>query len=89
MMATSFADEETIRSTSRIRGWWPSAMLMKPVPSNSAANLNGSLNNIAGIYSSDNLKVLGLMPHPERLISPELGGSDGLALFTSVMEALA
>lgn len=53
-----------------------------------AANPNGSLNNIAGIYN-ENLKVMGLMPHPERLISPALGGSDGLALFTSVMEALA
>ena len=52
------------------------------------ANPNGSLNNIAGIYSKD-MKVLGLMPHPERLISPELGGSDGRLMFESLVEALA
>lgn len=55
---------------------------------NSAANPNGSLNNIAGIYSKD-LKVLGLMPHPERLIADELGGTDGLAMFESLVEALS
>ncbi len=52
------------------------------------ANPNGSLNNIAGIYNKD-LKVLGLMPHPERLISDELGGSDGLLMFESLLEALS
>ncbi len=54
----------------------------------SEANPNGSLNNIAGIYNKD-MKVLGLMPHPERLISQELGGTDGLGLFESLVEALA
>lgn len=48
------------------------------------ANRNGSARNIAGIYS-DNLRVLGLMPHPEDLIDPLLGGTDGRPLF----EALA
>ncbi len=33
--------------------------------------------------------VLGLMPHPERAIEPLLGGSDGLPLFRSLLEALA
>ena len=51
------------------------------------ANPNGSQNNIAGIYSKS-MKVLGLMPHPERLISKELGGTDGRGLFESLMEAL-
>ncbi len=51
------------------------------------ANPNGSQNNIAGIYNKD-MKVLGLMPHPERLISQELGGTDGVGLFESLMEAL-
>ncbi|MGH1405641.1 MAG: phosphoribosylformylglycinamidine synthase subunit PurQ [Rhodomicrobiaceae bacterium] len=51
------------------------------------ANPNGSQNNIAGIYNKD-MKVLGLMPHPERLISQELGGTDGLGLFESLVEAL-
>ena len=53
----------------------------------SEANPNGSQNNIAGIYNKD-MKVLGLMPHPERLISPELGGTDGVGLFESLVEAL-
>ena len=48
------------------------------------ANPNGSENNIAGVYS-ERLNVLGLMPHPENLIDPLVGGTDGLPLF----EALA
>ena len=52
------------------------------------ANPNGSLNNIAGIYSKD-MKVLGLMPHPERLIAPDLGGEDGRLMFESLVEALS
>ena len=53
-----------------------------------SSNPNGSQNNIAGIYSPD-LKVLGLMPHPERLISDELGGQDGRLMFESLVEALS
>jgi phosphoribosylformylglycinamidine synthase len=48
------------------------------------ANPNGSLNNIAGIYS-DGLNVLGLMPHPENLIGALTGGADGRGLFDSLM----
>jgi phosphoribosylformylglycinamidine synthase I len=48
-----------------------------------AANYNGSARAIAGIYSA-NLRVLGLMPHPENLVDPVLGGEDGLALFESI-----
>lgn len=44
---------------------------------------NGSTNEIAGIYAP-NLRVLGLMPHPENLIDPLAGGTDGLALFRSL-----
>lgn len=44
------------------------------------ANHNGSARNIAGIYSPD-LRVLGLMPHPEDLVDPLLGGEDGKPLF--------
>jgi phosphoribosylformylglycinamidine synthase subunit PurQ / glutaminase len=51
-------------------------------------NPNGSARNIAGIFSADR-RILGLMPHPERLIEPALGGSDGLAFFTSLAGALA
>ncbi|MGB0683492.1 MAG: phosphoribosylformylglycinamidine synthase subunit PurQ [Magnetovibrionaceae bacterium] len=52
------------------------------------ANPNGSLDNIAGILSS-NRRVLGMMPHPERLADPLLGGIDGRALFASAIERLA
>jgi phosphoribosylformylglycinamidine synthase I len=50
------------------------------------ANLNGSARSIAGIYS-ENLRVLGLMPHPEDLVDPLLGGADGKPLFDSLAAA--
>ena len=46
-------------------------------------NPNGSLNDIAGIYS-ENLRVLGMMPHPENLIDNLVGGTDGLGIFESL-----
>lgn len=52
-----------------------------------AANLNGSLANIAGICNERG-NVLGMMPHPERAVDAVLGGTDGLALFESVMGAM-
>jgi phosphoribosylformylglycinamidine synthase I len=51
-----------------------------------AANPNGSRNDIAGIYSPGR-NVLGLMPHPENLIDPLVGGTDGRALFESLARA--
>jgi phosphoribosylformylglycinamidine synthase len=48
-----------------------------------AGNPNGSINDIAGIYS-DAFNVLGLMPHPENLIDPLIGGTDGRGLFESL-----
>jgi len=51
------------------------------------ANPNGSQRNIAGIYNEAGT-VLGLMPHPERLADPALGGIDGRAMFGSLVEAL-
>ena len=53
-----------------------------------AANINGSMNDIAGVYS-ENLRVLGMMPHPENLIDPMIGGTDGLGLFASLVGAKA
>ncbi len=50
------------------------------------ANPNGSRNDIAGIYSK-NKTVLGLMPHPENLIDPLVGGIDGRGLFESLAAA--
>ncbi len=52
-----------------------------------ASNPNGSLRNIAGILNAKG-NVLGLMPHPERVVEPALGGSDGAAFFTGMAEAL-
>ncbi len=51
------------------------------------ANPNGSQHDIAGIYNETG-RVLGLMPHPERLAEPALGGTDGAPLFSSLVEAL-
>jgi phosphoribosylformylglycinamidine synthase subunit PurQ / glutaminase len=55
---------------------------------NLSATPNGSLNSIAGIYSP-NRRVLGMMPHPENLIDPLVGGTDGLPLFQSLVASLA
>ena len=50
-----------------------------------SANPNGSIHNIAGIVNARG-NVLGMMPHPERCAETELGGTDGLKLFNSVVE---
>ncbi len=50
-------------------------------------NPNGATDDIAGILSA-NRRVLGLMPHPERVVDPAHGGTDGAALFRSLAEAL-
>ena len=52
----------------------------------SDSNPNGSLNNIAGILN-DKKNILGMMPHPERLIDPRLSGEDGSIMFTSLLES--
>jgi phosphoribosylformylglycinamidine synthase len=51
------------------------------------ANPNGARRNIAGICDKSR-RVLGMMPHPERLFEPMLGGSDGRRLFESVLATL-
>lgn len=51
------------------------------------ANPNGSQKNIAGILNK-NRNVLGMMPHPERLADPELGGVDGKPMFDGLVAAL-
>lgn len=54
-------------------------------------DVNGSRRNIAGVLS-ENGRVLGMMPHPERAIEPaahaSLGGEDGRALFENVIANL-
>ncbi len=49
--------------------------------------VNGSQRRIAGVLNAAG-NVLGMMPHPERAIEPELGGSDGRVLFESAVEGL-
>ncbi|MBR9976535.1 MAG: phosphoribosylformylglycinamidine synthase subunit PurQ [Bacteroidetes bacterium] len=51
------------------------------------ANPNGSLGNIAGIVNRHG-NVLGMMPHPERVVEQLLGGDDGLGVFTSLRDAI-
>ncbi len=50
-------------------------------------NPNGSVADIAGVLS-DNRRVLGMMPHPERMIEDAQGGADGSVLFRSLMSAM-
>jgi phosphoribosylformylglycinamidine synthase len=52
-----------------------------------AENVNGSARRIAGVLNAAG-NVLGMMPHPERAIEPEQGGTDGRVLFESAFEAL-
>jgi phosphoribosylformylglycinamidine synthase I len=52
-----------------------------------AESVNGSRRQIAGVLNEAG-NVLGMMPHPERAIEPELGGSDGRALFESALRGL-
>ena len=52
------------------------------------ANPNGSQRDIAGIVN-ETRTVLGMMPHPERLADPALGGTDGKAMFSGLVEALS
>ncbi len=51
------------------------------------ANPNGSARNIAGIIDPAG-RVLGLMPHPERVSLPVLGKTDGLGVFRSLLDAV-
>jgi phosphoribosylformylglycinamidine synthase len=53
-----------------------------------SANPNGSLDNIAGICSAAG-NVVGMMPHPERASEPELGCTDGMKIFHSMIGAMA
>jgi phosphoribosylformylglycinamidine synthase I len=56
-------------------------------PEDRVTNPNGSLRAIAGVFS-ENRRVCGLMPHPEDLVDPELGGTDGVPLFKGLVERL-
>ena len=48
------------------------------------SNPNGSLENIAGIFNSKK-NILGMMPHPERMVDEILSNKDGINLFSSLL----
>jgi phosphoribosylformylglycinamidine synthase I len=75
-----FADEETLN---RLEG--EGRVVFRYAQGD---NPNGSSRNIAGILS-EKRNVLGLMPHPERVVDPLLGGTDGRAMFESLIETLS
>ena len=75
-----FADEETV---DRLEG--EGRVVFRYAEGD---NPNGSVRNIAGILN-EKRNVLGLMPHPERVCDPLLGGVDGRALFEGLLESLS
>ena len=50
-------------------------------------SVNGSMNDIAGILS-DNRRVLGMMPHPERAVDAKVLGTDGVPMFRALAESM-
>ncbi|MEO1170413.1 MAG: phosphoribosylformylglycinamidine synthase subunit PurQ [Pseudomonadota bacterium] len=72
-----FADDETL---DRIEGEGRVAFRY-------GESVNGSARDIAGIVNETG-NVLGMMPHPERMIEPAHGGMDGKRLFDGLVEAL-
>jgi len=82
-----YADDETLK---RLEGEGQVAFRYSDEDGtvNDATNINGSRNNIAGIYN-DSGNILGLMPHPERLISDQLGGTDGKIFFDNLINSLS
>lgn len=51
-------------------------------------NPNGSMGDIAGVLS-ENRRVLGMMPHPERVVDAAHGGTDGARMFAGLIGGLA
>lgn len=72
------ADGETL---ARLKGEGRVAFRYAP-----GENPNGSMEDVAGVLS-ENRRVLGLMPHPERAADPALGAADGAALFAALAGA--
>jgi phosphoribosylformylglycinamidine synthase I len=54
---------------------------------NEESNPNGSVDNIAGIFNKEK-NILGMMPHPERMIEPVLSGDDGSIFFENLINNL-
>jgi phosphoribosylformylglycinamidine synthase len=79
-----FADEETLN---RLQDNGQIAFRYISRDPERAANPNGAARDIAGILSN-NGKVMGMMPHPERAVSPLHGSTDGATLLSKSLEAL-
>ncbi len=81
-----FADEKTLRSLNDHE-----QVLLRYCDAEghatSAANPNGSVENIAGICNRER-NVFGLMPHPDRACADRLGSSDGAKIFASMLYSL-
>ena len=73
-----FTDAETLKS---IEGNGQVALRYVDHP-------NGSIGDIAGVLNEAG-NVLGLMPHPARLVDPLLGGTDGKPMFDGLVKSLA
>jgi len=54
---------------------------------NDNSNPNGAIKNIAGIFNKQK-NILGMMPHPERMIDPYLSGDDGAIFFQNLISNL-
>ena len=54
---------------------------------NETSNPNGSSKNIAGILNKEK-NILGMMPHPERMIDKYLSGDDGIIFFETLLNNL-
>jgi phosphoribosylformylglycinamidine synthase len=78
-----YADEDTLK---QIEDNGQIAFTYRPINGEDDYNPNGSMLDIAGI-TSKNGRVLGMMPHPERMIEDTIGGTDGNAVLTAVIEA--
>ena len=51
---------------------------------NDKSNPNGAIDNIAGIFNSKK-NILGMMPHPERMVDKLISNTDGVNLFSSIL----
>jgi phosphoribosylformylglycinamidine synthase subunit PurQ / glutaminase len=72
-----FADAETL---DRIEGEGQVAFRYRQ-------NINGSARDIAGVLNARG-NVLGMMPHPERMVEPQHGGTDGARLFEALAQSV-
>ena len=78
-----YADDDTLK---RIQDNGQIAFTYTPINDEDNYNPNGAALDIAGI-TSENGRVLGMMPHPERKMSATVGGADGRRLLTAIIEA--